>query len=123
MIDYLERLFVREGEEDSSSPSSLQMEEGAQVQSVSRFREEEQWQQEAQRRLERALSMPGAGAVRLPEERPEPLPQPLLSREEPVFDNFRMQESIRVRETDGVQELERRLRRDSRRYDSGFFQY
>ena len=121
MIDYLERLFVREGEEDGSSPSLLQMEE-AQIQSVSRFREE-QWQKEAQRRLERALSVPAAGAVRLPEERPEPLVRPILSREEPVFDNFRAQESIQIRETDGVQELERRLRRDSRRYDSGFFQY
>ena len=127
MIDYLERLFVREehrweGEEDISFPSPLRMEEEAEELPVSRIREE-QWQQEAARRPERTLNVPEEGTRRLPSELPESLPHPVLSREEPGFQPYSFPEPYLFRETDGAQELERRLRRDSRRYDSGFFLY
>ena len=127
MIDYLERLFIREehlreGEEDISSPSPLRMEEEAEELPVSRIREE-QWQQESVPRHERTLSMPEEGTRRLPAERPESLPHPVLSREEPGFQPYSFPEPYPFRERDGTQELERRLRRDSRRYDSGFFLY
>ena len=127
MIDYLERLFVREehqweGEEDIASPSPLRV-EAAEELPVSRIRDEEQWRQEAARRLERALRVPESGNRRLPAEQPESLPRPVLSREEPGFEPYVFPETYSFRETDGAHELERRLRRDSRRYDSGFFLY
>ena len=128
MIDYLERLFVREehqreGEEDIASPSFLQMEEDVEALPVSRIRDEAQWQSEAVRRLEQALSVPESGNRRLPAEQPESLPRPVLTREEAAFEPYSFPERHFSRETDGAQELERRLRRDSRRYDSGFFLY
>ena len=127
MIDYLERLFIREehlreGEEDISSPSPLRMAEEAEELPVARIREE-QWQQESVPRHERTLSMPEEGTRRLQAELPESLPRPVLSREEPGFQPYSFPEPYLFRETDGAQELERRLRRDSRRYDSGFFLY
>lgn len=128
MIDYLERLFVREehqreGEEDIASPSFLQMEEDVEALPVSRIRDEAQWQSEAVRRLERALSVPESGNRNLLAEQPEALPLPVLSREEPALQRYSFPESYAFREEDGAQEMERRLRRNSRRYDSGFFLY
>ena len=92
MIDYLERLFIREehrweGEEDISSPSPLRMAEEAEELPVSRIREE-QWQQESVRRPERTLNVPEEGTRRLPAELPESLPRPVLSREEPGFQPY-----------------------------------
>ena len=121
MIDYLERLFLQEehqweGEEDGSSPSPLRMEDEPQ-------RPEELGRQEVLWQLEQALSVPEAGKGRLASEQVQPMPRPGLSRETPALENYPVPEIYRSREQDGSQELEHRLRRNSRRYDSGFFLY
>ena len=65
----------------------------------------------------------GNAPLRLQEEQSEPMPRPVLGWEEPAVESYPTPEIYRSRETDAAQELERRLHRDSRRYDSGFFQY
>ena len=122
MIDYLERLFVRR-EEDASPASHAQIGEEMQPLSAVRIPDGEVWQQDAVRRLERTLAVPASGEFRLSAEQPEPLQHPALAREEPAFQSYAFPETYLSREMDGTQELERRLRRDSRRYDSGFFLY
>lgn len=127
MIDYLERLFVREetrweGEETQFSPSPVQTEETVEPLAVSRFRDEEDWRQEAARRLESALTVEDVSR-RLTSEQAQPLPRPHLTGEEPRAESYSLPEPYRSREMEGAQGLEHRLRRNSRRYDSGFFLY
>lgn len=122
MIDYLEQFFIRteakqRGEETQvSSPAGLEPEPVQEMYLPAGRQEAAQafWQEEGLRRLERALSGP---------EGPEPLAAARAAWEEPVQ---AVRDRIPVprggelpRETD----LERRLRRESRRYDSGFFWY
>jgi hypothetical protein len=128
MIDYLERLFVREesgleGEEDSGASSLLRKEESVESLPVSRLRDEEQWQQEAVRRLERALHMQEPAGRRLSEERAEELVRVAVSREEPGFETYPAPMTHFRGQPEREETLEHRLRRDSRRYDSGFFLY
>lgn len=131
MIDYLEQLFVRreymEAGEGDAVPSPFRKEAGepepVQGLPVSRFRDESEWQQEATRRIERVLTMPDTPARRLPGENTDELPRPFLSREEPGSETY---PTPFVNRDDGRgrgEELEHRLRRNSRRYDSGFFLY
>ena len=128
MIDYLEQLFVparwaEQGEEERSVPSSSLPQEPVQPLSVSAFREEEQWQQVAVRRVEGALSIPGTVRGRLEGEVGEELPRVRMDGEDPISGAYEPPFSgLPFRETQG-EELEHRLRRNSRRYDSGFFLY
>ena len=128
MIDYLERLFVQhqrdeQGEEAWAAPSALLTQEPVQNMPVSQFRDEAQWQQEAARRLESALSVPGAVQGRLEEERSGELPRVMMSGEDPVFGVYAQPASVPGMQEVQGEDLEHRLRRNSRRYDSGFFLY
>jgi len=135
MIDYLERLFVSERPDEGEKPElSFQFsplkEEPVEEMSYPVFGQEteterggveertaEFWQAEGIRRVERALSEPYATPRRLDSTRPEEV------WEEPapgIRERMALSRPKPVQEQD---ELERRLRRDSRRYDSGFFWY
>ena len=139
MIDYLERLFTpeeRDGEREQEVKFRFSPLSGEPVEEMSypvfgrepeegggEERTAEFWQAEALKRVERALSDPYSPPRRLDGTRPEPMPGTAAVWEEPDpgrRESMELSRSGSVREQD---ELERRLRRDSRRYDSGFFWY
>ena len=153
MIDYLERLFapeqdLREGEEEKFPSSFLHTQEPVQDMPMPGFREEavqnmtvpgvreesvqnmpvsrfpeEAAEQQWKRRLESELAVQEDQIIRLPSELGEGLKRITLNREEPAFEEYFPRNLQRNRDGAQGEELEHRLRRNSRRYDSGFFLY
>lgn len=141
MIDYLERLFAPEepgeGEEPERSVRFSPL-EGERVEEMAypmlapepeaerggmEEKTAEFWQTEGRRRVERALSESPAPLRRLDSTGPEPMSGAAAVWEEPVPGNRESMALSRPEPRREQDELERRLRRDSRRYDSGFFWY
>lgn len=140
MIDYLERLFTLEehgGEEKPEIDFRFSSLEAEQIEEMDypRFapesrentsvsgRTQEEFQQEAVRRVERALSDAPALPRRLESVLPQELRKVSLAAQEPDFSRREGGKAAGVPDPDAGEVLERRLRRDSRRYDSGFFWY
>lgn len=112
MIDYLERLFAVERDADeelvermNSAAFSVRQEETSPV--LRAEREE--------------IGQGSALSRRLDPLDPEELARVSMEREEVVTGRWDRVDLSRSEVPGGAQELERRLRRDSRRYDSGFF--
>ncbi len=139
MIDYLEALFAPEQPEEKQEPGSFSgagaewsepeemalpflMEEGEE-QPAPAMRGEDYWQEEGLRRVEHALTQPGKAYSRPDSEPPETLARALAGVEAPTAAQNESAVFSRPQNADGAWDLERRLRRDSRRYDSGFFWY
>ena len=131
MIDYLEALFVTAdngrpaGEEELPRVPvpAMGKEQEVPETGAAAMRGEEFWQVEAVRRLESALSEMPALRHRPDGEIPEEMGRP--NREEMLPEGGHRESfaSLRTGTVEGVETLEHRLRRDSRRYDSGFFWY
>ena len=141
MIDYLERIFAPEQRKEEGKPeeffrfSPLEAEPGQEMRlpalnaepveeiPVSSMEREAFWQIEGLRRIGEALTPSGAGTYRLSPSDPEELARVGVAREEPVDADRNRLQIHRSQPGTETRELERRLRRDSRRYDSGFFWY
>jgi len=126
MIDYLERLFVPEKRvEERESETGFRFaslgEEGAEEMILPRLAPEEPWEGgQAREHLLPELHVPFRRPESIP---PEELARVIRRGEEPVFERQSPRISQRPQARERQEELERRLRRDSRRYDSGFFWY
>lgn len=131
MIDYLEEIFVperelsdvEEGEQPQAAPRTRLEPEEPEHMTVRRTSEEAYWQEEAVRRIERALTVDTIPVRRMESVNPAEMGKIKAVREETeAAENY----STVIRRQDGErpdETLERRMRRDSRRYDSGFFWY
>ena len=129
MIDYLEQLFAPE-QTEKSEEAQIQTtlrtrlaQEEPEMMALPRTKAEEYWQEEAVRRLEHAVSDAPAFHRGMESIAPVEMQRISAAREEPETAE-RYSTEIRRREEERPDEvLERRLRRDSRRYDSGFYWY
>ena len=116
MTDYLERLFLTEeknvsGEEVVAVPAAS----GAEGETAQLRRPDipaSEPVEEMSTNPDRDVEVPARAGMRLGEE------PPFEGEEKPGFTSRRPMDVERAGE-----ELERRLRRDSRRYDSGFYRY
>lgn len=141
MIDYLERLFTVEVQGEGENPEvkariAPLAEEAAEAMPYPRFVPEDMenqmsipetteqfWQSEGARRVEHTLSDAPTMPRRLESVLPEELVKVGKTVQEPIFDRWTGITGTRTGIPEAQESLERRLRRDSRRYDSGFFWY
>ena len=132
MIDYLEALFTPETRAETAGEEPLPRAPAARADkdleqpetgTMTPGRGEEFWQEEAVRRLESAMSEQPAAQRRLSSVAPEEMALAGRSEELPEEAVRESARFYRSRTVGVAESLEHRLRRDSRRYDSGFFWY
>ena len=131
MIDYLEGIFApekvladaEEGERPKAAPRTRLEPEEPEDMTVRRTSEEMYWQEEAARRIEHALTDSTLPVRRMERIAPMEMGKIKPTREEPRAAEDHSAVIHRQDEESPEEMLERRLRRDSRRYDSGFFWY
>lgn len=131
MIDYLEEIFspervlsdVEEGERPLVAPRTRLEPEEPEHMSVRRTAGEMYWREEAVRRIESALTDAPLPVRRMESVSPVEMSKLKAAPEEPGTAEYHSAVIRRQDEERPEEMLERRLRRDSRRYDSGFFWY
>lgn len=126
MIDYLERLFAVEEDGREEKPE-VQFrffppeEESAEQMKVPALPAEQEKMSSVLRKKTEERGQSPARSRRLSPLDPEELARVSMEREEAADGAWDRVNIRRSEPQGGAQELERRLRRDSRRYDSGFF--
>ena len=126
MIDYLERLFAVEEDGREERPEvefrffPPEEEPAEQMKVPSLPAEQEEISLVPGKEAEKSGQSP-VPSLRLSPLDPEELARVSMEREEAAAGEWNRVHPPRGEVQGGAQELERRLRRDSRRYDSGFF--